>query len=146
MLKATPGRMVLKSYASGGGAIEFCWQELEDGRQVAANRKVLLSEAKRHLASEDCKSLLDKGWRIVKLEGRFKLVAPISRIDDCHLRYGDRVYNYNNKGTGETYNYHDVTVFTFFDVVGHSVLVENIGIKSAIVHFLNNEAALAGQP
>lgn len=136
----------LHCYASGDGALHFCWQR--DGK--ATGRKVTTADAKAYLKSKEARSLHDEGWRVVTIDGAHPvLVAPVKRVGDNQLE---------SKGVVFTYTIDETNVFWYRDreLVDNALRITfdhpdlgtrdviNYSTRARIRHFLNHEQDLKG--
>jgi len=133
--------MKLHVYASGDGALHFSW--LENG--VAPGRKVKLSEAKRHFNNtKDCENLRERKFRLVVINGRPCLVAPIKRVGPKCLEREGIKFRYEYKLKGE-YPYFIMAmsdaeiIFELEASKLNRVILQNTGIKTSLIHFLKYE-------
>lgn len=142
----------LNCYASGNGALHFCWLTPVWGagrlpEMVASGQPVTLDEAKAYLDSPEGESLKSKGFRACILDGVHPvLIADVKRIDSETLAIN-----------GERYTYEINREDLFFKRDGHvreasltlyapdgegKFRVRNINSISAVCHFLNHEEAI----
>jgi hypothetical protein len=146
MRRATVNRMKLATYGSGG-TINFVWHALEDGRQVAAGRSVKIHEARRHFeTSKDCEHLRKRGWRFIILNTLPCAVANIKRVDDHTIMYeGERLtymIDESKRFSDGSIGYHNICIEFYSKPLGRWCELQNISMKTAILHFINNEKAL----
>ena len=140
----------LKMYASGDGALHFCW--IDDATQNGTGKKITREDAEK-IVAESCR----KGThRVVVLNTLLAAVANIKRIDAETLEIvddeGTRQYKYKiidpeniwwkrDKHVQQT----NLELRASNEVVGEFV-VKNQSIIAATAHFLSNEKVLTAQP
>jgi len=81
----------LSCYASGDGALHFCWQD-EEGQ--ANSIPVTRGDCTAYLKTKWAKHLRERGWRVAQVNTHWCLVAPIERIDADHVTLEGRSYRY----------------------------------------------------
>lgn len=136
-------------YASGDGALHFCWNtyDYERGGFVANGSTVTVADAKAYLKLKEAKHLRDRGWRVITLHGQVVLVADVKRTGDDTLTYDGTEYRYTygehklyTDGCDALRNYHYLTLTTVVD--GKTIQVGNLSTLSAINHYLSYEDAI----
>lgn len=141
---------VLNCYASGDGALHFCW--LLGG--VATGRHTTMQDVKRFLRSKNGKWWREKGYKAVLINTLPCIVAPVRRTGANEVSLYDRTYKYQSTETekGE-HRAHSTKVTTIMDryddgttvIPERTVEVKHISTIMAIVHFLNHEQEIASQ-
>lgn len=143
-------RQRLNCYAPGNGSLDFVWLE----GNVAANRRVTMSDARRWLKTVDGRKKKEEGWIVMKLNGLPTLVSHVERISDDVVEIVlPRASVDEPVKTGRfTYgilpdqaewlekkmlNINSIEVTTVRD--GREIEVQNWGIKARIAHYLNYE-------
>lgn len=142
----------LNCYASGNGALHFCWltQVWGAGRLpdlVASGQPVTLDEAKAYLDSPEGESLKAKGFRACVLDGVHPvLIADVRRIDDNTLSVEGKQYTYEiNKDDfffKRDGHVREASLTLYATDDGERFKVRNINAISAVCHYLSNEKAI----
>lgn len=134
----------LKCYASGNGALSFCWIRNGNG----SGRHVTVADAKAYLASDEAKSLRESGDRVCCVDGKNPiLVAPVKRVSPDILELNGKRYSYviNRGDLFFQRDNHVREVSLYLKSVEHGIDVKNLNTIMACVFFLNNERTLVEQ-
>lgn len=151
--------MELTVYASGNGALSFCWQEKDHrtGQTIATGRTVTMPEARDYLKNRKrAEHLRNDGWKVWDSGlGGPVLVHPIKRIGPNKLLVHDKEMTYYHNQTDPFY-IKDGDIRAVSLRVTHK-LDEECGIEeeqetrhistlAAIAHFLKYEKAMQARP
>ncbi len=138
--------MKLTAYDPGDGAIEFTWQR-ENG--TAADQPSLEIIKKIYRQTFDGERKLRDGWRFVRIDDEVRLVAPIKRIDDRTLQFGELLVTYFVTGAppwkaGEPLPDDRLTIRGSVRTLTDTP-VRNKATRAAIRFFLRHEKELSQQ-
>ena len=139
------GKGYLSCYGSGDGALHFCWM---DKKGQANSVPVTRADCRAYLKTKWAKHLREKGYRIVRINTQWCLVAPVKRIDDNHVELHGSTYRFtldDPKATegGSLQVMHVLRVYTTPDDKRGEFEVLHWGTTHAIAHFLAYEKQLA---
>jgi hypothetical protein len=134
----------LSCYGSGDGALHFCWADKEG---QANSIPVTRSDCRAYLKSKWAKHLRAKGWRIVKVNSQWNLVALIKRIDADHVTLEGSTYRYTLDGPKAPERdalqvIHALNVYTTPEDKRGEFEVLHWGTVHSIAHFLAYEEQL----
>jgi len=137
------GKAHLFCYASGNGALSLAWRKGD----IAANRTVTFSQAKRYLAKyKDAAHLRKDNWEAVLISGVPHLVAPVRRVGKDTLLINGQLYTYSITDRKGNHIFGFVVTFTHpkHPELG-PIEVNNLSIRGEIRFFLENEKELSAQ-
>jgi CRISPR/Cas system endoribonuclease Cas6 (RAMP superfamily) len=133
-------------YASGSGALSFVW--LDDRKQVATSRPVTREDVEAFLHRAEEKHLLEKGWKIVELNGQLLLVHPVKRIDENTIQFEEYTYKLHldspERRGHQWIGSSDFTLLFHHPELG-DLNVENVNTRAAVRFWLEHEKELEGK-
>lgn len=152
--------MELKAYASGSGALSFCWQEKDHrtNQTIATGRTVTMNEARDYLANRKrAEHLRAKGWKVWDSGcGGPVLVPNMERTGPDTIRMDGKEYKYiHNQADPFFIRDGDIRAaalrVTFrLEAEGYEPEedreVKNLGTLSSIAYFLRNEKGMQERP
>jgi hypothetical protein len=142
---------VLHVYASGDGALHFCWSGKEYP-YPATGRRVKRWHVLRFLRTKEGQRLSKKGYKPYFINGFWNLVFRVVRKNENTLcvdrkRYIYAVAHKSPREKGQVWDC-DLTVWTrpnnklLRTIYGDKVEVKNWSTRAVILFFLNHEAEL----
>jgi hypothetical protein len=139
----------LNCYATGDGALSFCWLE----GNLATGQWTTLADAQAYLNNDpDGRHYKERGWTLHVINGLVRLVGPVRRVNENTLHDGDEpagevTYEVTDAEDLAHFRQHrDYNTAFYFTVPDRPDLgklrVKNWSIIARCCFFLNHEKAL----
>lgn len=152
----------LTIYASGCGALSFCWQAEERTpagitQRIATGRPVTMDDARTFMRTHRRgHELVQDGWKLWGGSGGPYAIAPVERTGPDTIKMGDGLYRYTIDQTDPFYIRDkevrqvslrlEILDEAFADLPIGLRSVKNWGTLSSAAFFLTHEKDIAAQP